>query len=91
MRRFTNDTQPYLDAFTTIPALVAQILMILVYREQWYIWLVVDLLATVMWIQAENYCMAAQYAFWCLNCIYGYVHWTRTLENTLNNDRNTKK
>ena len=65
--------------------------MILVYREQWYIWLVVDLLATVMWIQAENYCMAAQYAFWCLNCIYGYVHWTRTLENTPNNDRNTKK
>lgn len=91
LQRFTNDTQPYLDAFTTIPALVAQILMILVYREQWYIWLVVDLLATVMWIQAGNYCMAAQYAFWCLNCIYGYVHWTRTLENTPNNDRNTKK
>ena len=81
LQRFTDDTQPYMDAFTTVPALVAQVLMVLVYREQWYVWLVVDILATVMWIQAENYCMAAQYAFWCVNCVYGYVHWTRSMGN----------
>lgn len=80
LKLFTDDTQPFLDAFTTIPAIVAQVLMILVYREQWYIWFVVDILATMMWLQAENYCMVAQYIFWCLNCIYGYIHWTRTLE-----------
>lgn len=80
LQLYTDDTQPYLDAFTTVPAIVAQILMILVYREQWYIWIVVDVLATIMWIQAENYCMVAQYIFWCLNCVYGYIHWTRTLE-----------
>ena len=75
--RFTDDTQPYLDAFTTIPALVAQVLMVLAYREQWYLWIFVDVLATVMWLRAGNYCMAAQYAFWCINCVYGYVQWTR--------------
>ena len=74
---YTDDPQPYLDAFTTVPALVAQILMILAYREQWYIWMMVDVLALVMWLRAGNYCMAAQYAFWCANCIYGYVEWTR--------------
>lgn len=74
---YTDDPQPYLDAFTTVPALVAQILMILAYREQWYIWMMVDVLALVMWLRAGNYCMAAQYFFWCANCIYGYVEWTR--------------
>ena len=74
---YTDDPQPYLDAFTTVPALVAQILMILAYREQWYIWMMVDVLALVMWLRAGNYCMAAQYLFWCANCIYGYVEWTR--------------
>lgn len=80
LQRYTDDPQPYLDAFTTIPAIVAQILMVMTYREQWYLWLVVDILALVMWLRAENYCMVAQYAFWCANCIYGYVQWTKSLQ-----------
>lgn len=80
---YTDDPQPYLDAFTTVPALVAQILMILAYREQWYIWMMVDVLALVMWLRAGNYCMAAQYFFWCANCVYGYVQWTRCAERPL--------
>ena len=72
---WTDDTQPYLDAFTTIPALVAQVLMILVYREHWFIWLAVDILSVVLWLRAGDYCMAAQYAFWCANCLYGLQRW----------------
>ena len=75
---YTDDSQPYMDALTTVPAMVAQVLMILVYREQWCIWLLVDVLATVMWVEAGDYCMAAQYMFWCVNCIYGYVLWSRS-------------
>jgi nicotinamide mononucleotide transporter len=72
---WTDDTQPYLDAYTTVPALVAQVLMILVYREHWFIWLAVDVLSVVLWIRAGDYCMAAQYAFWCANCLYGLRRW----------------
>lgn len=81
LARFTDDPQPYMDAFTTVPAIAAQLLMVLAYREQWYLWLVVDVLAVMMWLRAENYCMAAQYVFWCVNCIYGYIQWTRQLDN----------
>lgn len=81
LARFTDDPQPYMDAFTTVPAIAAQLLMVLAYREQWYLWLVVDVLAVMMWFRAENYCMAAQYVFWCVNCIYGYIQWTRQLDN----------
>ena len=72
---WTDDTQPYLDAFTTIPALVAQVLMILVYREHWFLWLAVDMLSVVLWWRAGDYCMVAQYAFWCMNCLYGLKRW----------------
>ena len=72
---FTDDTQPYLDAFTTVPALVAQVLMILVYREHWFLWLAVDILSVALWLRAGDYCMAAQYAFWCANCLYGLRRW----------------
>jgi nicotinamide mononucleotide transporter len=80
LQRYTDDPQPYLDAFTTVPAIAAQILMVMAYREQWYLWLIVDVLAMIMWLRAENYCMAAQYAFWCANCVYGYIQWTKSLE-----------
>lgn len=72
---FTDDTQPYLDAFTTVPALVAQVLMILVYREHWFIWLAVDIFSVVLWLRAGDYCMTAQYVFWCANCLYGLHRW----------------
>lgn len=77
---YTADGSPYLDAFTTIPALVAQVLMMLAYREQWYLWLFVDVLTAVMWLLAGNYCMTALYAFWCLTCLFGYIRWTKQLE-----------
>lgn len=88
LSRYTDDPQPYMDAFTTVPAIAAQLLMVLAYREQWYLWLVVDVLAVVMWLRAENYCMAAQYAFWCANCIYGYIQWTKLLALPSKNNPN---
>ena len=72
---WTDDTQPYLDAYTTVPALVAQVLMILVYREHWFIWLAIDILSVALWLRAGDYCMAAQYVFWCMNCLYGLKRW----------------
>ncbi len=76
LRRYTNDTQPYLDALTTVPAFAAQILLVLAYREQWFIWLFIDLLCVVMWWEAGSYCMVAQYVFWCVNATYGAVRWS---------------
>ena len=74
---FTDDTQPYLDAFTTVPALIAQVLMILVYREHWFIWLAVDVLSVILWIRAGDYFMVTQYTIWCANCIYGIISWRK--------------
>jgi nicotinamide mononucleotide transporter len=74
---FTDDTQPYLDAFTTVPALIAQVLMILVYREHWFIWLAVDVLSVILWIRAGDYFMVTQNTIWCANCIYGIISWRK--------------
>lgn len=70
-----DDSQPYLDAFTTVPAIFAQILMVTAYRQHWYFWLAIDLVYIVMWSRAGDACMVMQYAFWCLNCLYGLHNW----------------
>ena len=81
LQAYTSHPQPYLDAFTSVPALVAQVLMILAYREHWFIWLAVDILNIVLWLRAGDYCMAAQYVFWCANCLYGLRRWKTLTTN----------
>lgn len=78
--RFSDDSQPYLDAFTTVPAIAAQLLMVARYRDQWYLWLAIDVFGTAMWIAQGNYVMAAMYAFWCANCLYGFYNWTKEMK-----------
>lgn len=81
LHRYTDDPTPYMDAFTTVVAVVAQILMILAYRDQWFLWMAVDVVSVVMWLTIGDYCMVAQYAFWCCNCLYGYIRWTQLERN----------
>ena len=77
LARFTDDTQPWFDAFTTVPAIAAQVLMVMAYRQHWYIWFAIDILYILLWAQAGNACMLMQYVFWTANCIYGYIVWRR--------------
>lgn len=73
--KFTNDTQPFVDSVTTVPAIIAQILMILAYKEQWYFWLIIDVVSIYMWAVAGDWCMVSQFIFWTINCLYGLKKW----------------
>ena len=75
LSRYTDDTQPYMDALTTVVSVVAQVMLVMAIRQQWWLWLFVDVLFVVMWIIAGNWSMVAQYGFWCINCIYGLMRW----------------
>lgn len=44
-----GDTMPYLDAFTTVTSVVAMILSVKMLSEQWWIWVIVDVMTVVMW------------------------------------------
>lgn len=73
----TNDPQPFLDAVSTVPAFIAQFMLMFRYREQWIMWLVVDIATLILWISIGNIFMIAQYIFWIMNCIYGYIKWSK--------------
>lgn len=75
--RIIGGEQPFMDSFTTVFAIVAQLLMIYRYRESWLFWLVVDIACIIMWYNERNWCMTAQYIFWTMNCIYGLIKWNK--------------
>lgn len=74
----TSDPQPFIDAISTIPAFIAQILMVLGYREQWLHWLIIDIASVIMFIMVGNWMMVAMFIFWTINCIYGWYKWTKS-------------
>jgi nicotinamide mononucleotide transporter len=47
-----NDQSPIIDAVTSVFSIIGLILTVKRCIEQWYIWLVVNGLSTLMWIQA---------------------------------------
>lgn len=72
------DSQPFVDSVTSVPAYIAQVFMVLGFREQWIYWLILDVGSVVLAIRAGSWVMTAQFVFWTINCIYGFVLWTKS-------------
>lgn len=70
-----NTGQIALDIVTTVIAILAQIMLMLRFREQWILWFILDVLCIVLWVKDGNWCLSVQYIFWTINCIYGYKIW----------------
>jgi nicotinamide mononucleotide transporter len=71
----TNSEQPILDTLTTVIGIVAQIMLIFRFKEQWILWFILDVLCIILWAIDGNWCLMTQYIFWTVNCIYGYFYW----------------
>ncbi|WP_105888120.1 nicotinamide riboside transporter PnuC [Haemophilus influenzae] len=69
-----------LDGLTTIITVAAQILMILRYREQWLLWIGLNVLSIFLW--AETPAIYLMYSAYLLNSLYGYYNWTKLVKHT---------
>ncbi|MDG6894713.1 nicotinamide riboside transporter PnuC [Volucribacter amazonae] len=67
--------KPALDGTTTIITFSAQLLMILRYREQWLLWISLNILSIVLW--AETPAMYIMFTGYLVNSIYGYYNWLK--------------
>ena len=72
-----GSNQAYLDAATNVMAIFAQLMMVKRYREQWLWWFIIDIINIAMWSAVGNWSMVAMYIAWTVNCIYGWVNWTK--------------
>ena len=72
-----NTEQITLDTITTIIGIIAQIMLILRFREQWILWFILDVLCIILWAKDGNWCLMVQYIFWTINCVYGYFCWKK--------------
>ncbi|MFD0966119.1 nicotinamide riboside transporter PnuC [Seminibacterium arietis] len=72
---FTDGNSIGLDGVTTVLVVAAQLLMILRYREQWILWIIINILSIVLW--AETPAMYLMFGAYLLNSLYGYYNWSK--------------
>ena len=72
-----NSTLSYLDAATVALAVIAQLLMVWRYREQWAIWIAIDVFSLIMFIILGQWSMVAMYIAWTINAFYGWYNWSK--------------
>lgn len=72
-----GSTLSYLDALTVALSVIAQLLMVWRYREQWAIWIAIDLFSLIMFVILHQWSMVAMYIAWTANAIYGWRNWTK--------------
>lgn len=72
-----SSSSPVMDAGTTAFSIVGQILLNLKYVENWIVWVLVDLVTVVMYIQQGLYASAGLYAGLTVFCLIGYFGWRR--------------
>lgn len=72
-----GSTLSYLDAFTVALAVISQLLMVWRYREQWAIWILIDVSSLIMFIILGQWSMVAMYIAWTINAFYGWYNWSK--------------
>lgn len=74
---------PLLDSASSVLSVIAMLMAIRAYLEQWILWIVVNLLTVALWVLSyqkggeHSFVMMAMWGTYFVNSIYGYLNWVR--------------
>ena len=73
---------PFIDSMSTVVSVTAQILSVKRLREQWVLWIVVDVVTAIMWAVnfargGETIATLAMWSVYLVNAVIMFVKWDR--------------
>ena len=83
LRRYTPSTVPFADGLTVALFLTAQFMMSKKIVQNWWFWIVGDVLVIGLYIYKHLYLTSALYAFFLAMCIAGLLEWQRAARRTI--------
>lgn len=78
---YTDSTVPIADSFTTALSIVGMWMLARKYIEQWWVWCVVDVASSALYIYKELYFTAVLYAVYAIIAIFGYRKWKKMMQH----------
>lgn len=79
---FLGDAMPFVDSFTTISSVIAMIISVKMFAEQWWVWVVVDIFSVYMWwcnfsSGSDNIATLLMWIIYLGNAIIMLVKWEK--------------
>lgn len=79
-----GDVMPFVDSFTTVSSIIAMILSVKMYSEQWWIWIIVDVFSVYMWwcdfnVGSDNMATLLMWVVYLGNAVMMCVRWEREI------------
>jgi nicotinamide mononucleotide transporter len=87
--RIATQNTPYIDAATNVLSVVATILMMWRYREQWVLYFALNALSIIMWILrwvqdgTAGDAMVVMWSLFLINSVAGWWRWSRGCHQTV--------
>lgn len=72
-----------IDSITTVLSVIAIILQVTRYSEQWILWIIINIVSIVMWSlrllegDSSGITMIVMWSAYLLNSVYGYINWKK--------------
>ena len=76
---YTDSNVPWLDSFTTALSIVGMWMLARKYVEQWFAWILVDIVCYGLYIYKDLYFTSALYGLYSIIAIFGYFKWKRLM------------
>jgi len=75
-------TLPFIDSSTTIFSIIAAIMLNKRLTDQWFYWIMVDILSIIMWVYifvtiGTDVSMLVMWSAYLVNAVYGYYNWKK--------------
>ena len=77
---FTNSNVPLADSFTTALSIVGIWALAHKYLEQWFIWIVVDVVTCGLYFYKDIPFKASLYGLYVVIAVFGYMKWRRMMQ-----------
>lgn len=84
--KWTNSTVPVLDSFTNALSFVGLWALARKFIEQWFFWMIVDAVCTVLYIQKGIPFKAGLYGLYVVIAVMGYFKWKSIMINQPRNE-----
>lgn len=78
---YTDSTVPWADSFTTALSIVGMWMLARKYIEQWWVWCIVDVASSALYIYKGLNFTATLYAVYAIISIFGYYKWKRMMNH----------
>jgi len=79
LETYTDASLPYFDSFTSVFGIIGTYLMARKIIDHWILWIVVDIICSIIYINKELYFTSGLYMVFTVLAIIGFVKWRKDL------------